>query len=338
MIVSLLTCQSAMAYDFEVDGIYYDITSAEDLTVSVTSSGAYDKIYFDDVRIPETVTNDGKTYTVTSISDEALSYSGAVISVVIPNSVEVIGNDAFYLCRNMTSVTLGNGVREIGKGAFYNCGMLTSINIPGSVTAMGDYTFMFCNSLRSAVIGEGITKITTGMFSECTMLESVTIPNSVTEICDHAFNQCKALVSVTIPNGVTKVGASAFGSSGLTSVIIPASVTEIGSYAFGFCYSLSEVHCNSATPPLITGDTFDFNGTLYVPTGCADLYKADQNWGKFRSIKEEAYNGIQQPSAQHPNGDNVIYNVNGQKVNTENTESLPRGIYIVNGKKIIINR
>jgi hypothetical protein len=53
-------------------------------------------------------------------------------SVVIPNSVEVIGDIAFYGCSNLTSVTMGNGVTSIGVGAFHDCTKLKDIFYSGS--------------------------------------------------------------------------------------------------------------------------------------------------------------------------------------------------------------
>ena len=38
-VMGLLCCMSVSAHDFEVDGIYYNITSEEDLTVEVTYGG-----------------------------------------------------------------------------------------------------------------------------------------------------------------------------------------------------------------------------------------------------------------------------------------------------------
>ena len=65
----LLTCCNAVwAYDIEVDGIYYNITSLTDLTAEVTKG---DNGYSGDIIIPSTITYKSKTLTVTSIGDRA---------------------------------------------------------------------------------------------------------------------------------------------------------------------------------------------------------------------------------------------------------------------------
>ena len=88
----LLLCVAAVsAHDFEVDGIYYNITDATNKTVEVTSGT--DK-YIGSVVIPESVTY-GKTYSVTSIGEYAFCNCSGLTSVVIGNSVTSIGDYAF---------------------------------------------------------------------------------------------------------------------------------------------------------------------------------------------------------------------------------------------------
>lgn len=70
LLMSMVT-SVASAYDFEVDGIYYNITSSKNRTVAVTYRGgsfsADSDKYSGNINIPETVSYRGKTYSVTSI-------------------------------------------------------------------------------------------------------------------------------------------------------------------------------------------------------------------------------------------------------------------------------
>ena len=65
----LLACTGVHAYDFEKDGIYYNVTSLTDLTVEVTCEEEYasENSYRGDIVIPEQVEWNGKTFTVTGI-------------------------------------------------------------------------------------------------------------------------------------------------------------------------------------------------------------------------------------------------------------------------------
>ena len=88
----LLLCTTVVtAHDFEVGGIYYNITNSTTKKVAVTYSGSYSSSvaneYTGSVVIPETVTHNGTTYSVTSIGDEAFEYCTSLTSIEIPNSL-----------------------------------------------------------------------------------------------------------------------------------------------------------------------------------------------------------------------------------------------------------
>ena len=149
--LAMLLCTiSASAHDFEVDGIYYNITDSEKLTVEVTYRGSsyydYSNEYTGSVVIPETVTY-AKTYSVTSIGDIAFYDCSSLTSVTMPDGVTSIGNGAFYNCSGLTSVTIPDGVTSIGSSAFYNCSSLTSVTIGNSVSSIGNYVFEYCSGL-----------------------------------------------------------------------------------------------------------------------------------------------------------------------------------------------
>ena len=134
----LLLCTSVTnAYDFEVNGIYYDITDSTNKNVAVTINT--DSEYTGDVIIPETVTYNNVTYSVTSIGNDAFYGCTGLTSITIGNSVTSIGDYAFSDCTGLKSVTIPNSVTSIGGSAFSYCYGLTSIEIPNSVTSIGDY-------------------------------------------------------------------------------------------------------------------------------------------------------------------------------------------------------
>jgi len=174
--------------------------------------------------------------TLTGVTDK----NALAGSLVIPNTVTKIGDNAFEGCTKLTSVTMADNVTEIENNAFKGCSKLTNVTIGSGVTSIKDRAFQNCTELTSLTIGKSVTKIGYGAFSECGKLTRITIPDSVTEIGDHAFEKCDALNAVTIGARVTKIGHRAFCEcKKLTSITIPDKVTEIGSYAFDNCEVLT---------------------------------------------------------------------------------------------------
>jgi len=269
---------------------------------------------------------------------------GKTGALSIPNSVTSIGYEAFRGCTGLTSVTIPNSVTSIGKLAFDSCTGLTSVTIPNSVTSIGGGAFYGCESLTSVTIPSLVTSIGDHAFHSCKGLTSITIPNSVTFIGDAAFSGCSGLTSITIPNSVTSIGGYAFSlCTGLTSITIPSSVTAIGDYAFSG-YPLKSVYCNWAEPlkcsdSLFSTDCYE-EGTLYVPRGCADKYRLISPWSKFYKIEESDNLGIEDIMEDNTAGGYIVYDLQGMlRLKTENIDEvnqLPAGLYIINGKKILI--
>ena len=73
-------------------------------------------------------------------------------SLTIPNSVTVIGANAFVGWAGLTSVTIPNGVTSIGTQAFQQCSGLTSVTIGTGVTSIGNNAFNKCSALTDIYI------------------------------------------------------------------------------------------------------------------------------------------------------------------------------------------
>ena len=76
--------------------------------------------------------------TVTEIGERAFNWCDyEVEEVIIPDSVEKIGGDAFRACANLTKVVIPDSVIEIGSGAFDECDSLIEIHLPASLRKLG---------------------------------------------------------------------------------------------------------------------------------------------------------------------------------------------------------
>ena len=266
ILLTLLICIGDLyAYDFKVNGIYYNKIS--DNEVEVTFKSTSDRGYSGEITIPNSVQYGGNTYNVTSIGESAFyNCSGLTGPLTIPNSVTSIGNNAFSQCSGFTgSLTIPNPVTFIGEAAFASCtGLTGSLTISNSVTAIRKYCFQSCN-----------------------FTDPLTIPNSVTMIEEAAFNGCHGLTgSLIIPSSVTSIGERAFQDCmGLTGLTIPNSVTSIGSEAFLNCRSMDVVRSEIENPFSIDTYVFWLNNskheTLQVPKGTKSKYTALSGWTNY---------------------------------------------------------
>ena len=238
--------------------------------------------------------------------------------------LEVINNEAFYNCRNLTQVTFSNSVISIMHRAFSGCHNLTSVTIPNSVTYIGQTAFGSCN-LTSIVIPSSVTAIDDNPFSACSSLAQISvdegnqeysspnncnaiietgtntlvagckntvIPEGVTTIGWAAFNYCDDLAGINIPSSVTRIGELAFRHcTGLTTLTIPSAVNYIGGNAFLYCTGLTEITVLATTPPELDGYVFStdmLNIPVYVPCGSLEAYQTYDNgqpWGGFTNIQ-----------------------------------------------------
>ena len=295
-IMTFVCATVSYAYDFEVDSIYYNITSESDYEVEVT----YSRKYKGNIVIPESVTYNEITYSVTSIGDEAfqgrnitsielpnslvsigvLVFEGCdgLTSIDFPDGLTSIGYQAFFGCSKLTSVTFNDGLKSIGDMAFYACERLTSIDLPDGLTYLGGGAFSDCYNLTSVNLPDSLTCIDDVVFYSCQSLTSMDVPDGVTSIGDMAFYHCSSLTSIDLPESLTSIGEEAFYSCGLTSIDLPDGLTIIGDRAFYWCSHLTSID-------LPDGLTSIGDGTFY---GCYGLTSIDLPDG-LTSIGEEAF-------------------------------------------------
>jgi hypothetical protein len=81
----------------------------------------------------------------------------ALVEIIIPSSVKVLGEESFHACRSLSSVTLKSKSKllRIEKEAFSQTG-LVEIVLPASVKVSGEKCFSHCRSLSSVTFESGL--------------------------------------------------------------------------------------------------------------------------------------------------------------------------------------
>ena len=131
------------------------------------------------------------------------------------------------------------------------------------------------------------------------------------------------------------------GCSKLSSVTIGNSVDWIEDFAFYKCNNLHSIVSLNSIPPQLNREPFSdetyYRCTLYVPKGSKKLYSSYYypTWNEFKGIVELDESDIEQVTIDNPDAFLGIYTINGIK-QSSNADNLPKGIYIKNGKKVII--
>lgn len=189
---------------------------------------------------------------VTSISEYAFYQCLGLTSIDIPNTIKVIGNNAFYGIPNVNysgTATGGNwGAENLNR---YAEGMLVyenssktkiiaccknisgEIEIPNSVTSVGKNAFSNRTGLTEIILSDNLKSIGDNAFYGCTGLRRIVIPDNVESIGDNAFCECSNLSSVSLSINLETIGEKAFCKcTGVTSITIPNCVESIGNAAF----------------------------------------------------------------------------------------------------------
>lgn len=103
------------------------------------------------------------------IERNAFSYTN-IAQITIPNSVDTIGEKAFYSCKQLQHITLSESVRHIKARAFFGCELLTAISIPDGVTYIGDEAFENCRKLKSIKIPSSVSRLGSGIVPQRTII------------------------------------------------------------------------------------------------------------------------------------------------------------------------
>ncbi len=103
-------------------------------------------------------------------------YTGPGGTIVLPNGLREIGNDAFSGRRDLEAdVVIPEGVEKIGESAFYDCIKLRSVTLPESLLTIELLAFLDCCSLSEVTIPKNVQTIGCWAFLRCKSLQKITL-------------------------------------------------------------------------------------------------------------------------------------------------------------------
>ena len=227
---------------------FYTITNGEASITDVQLTGSTDLVFPSQIAgcpVTELADKAFRAMGDTVLAEKPMLPYTDITSVVLPEGLEVIGNEAFYACTSLRHITIPSSVTTIRSGAFCYCYSLEEIKLPDSLTGpIGDVMFWGCYNLKSVNIPEGVSAIGRWVFYDCRQLKEITIPSSVTSIDKESFEQCISLEKVTFAKGskCTSIGQQVFWNCPkLTTINLPDNLNFIGVETFRNCTALKNI-------------------------------------------------------------------------------------------------
>lgn len=276
------------------------------------------------------------------VIDDGVFKKTDIRSVVMPDTVVHINDEAFLGCNRLEKVVFSDNLEGVWAYAFSNCISLKEVILPASLNYIDAYAFSFCRGLERVEIPSALS-ISMDAFSHCGIkeltipenvmfmekycfddnkqLERVDIRANIAELPVGTFKDCTKLKTVRFPKCLTSINAEAFCSCvSLVRIEIPTNVTGIFVSAFKDCTSLKEVVLNEKLEII---DNFVFYGCkslveISIPRSVKYIGLAVfDNCDELRYIRQSHYEADNYP----------YYNVSENKHIRICTPHLPITIY-----------
>ena len=310
-----------------------------------------------------------------NIGESAFSNCRSLITLSLDKKIKSLGRSAFQYCSNLTQFVIPDSVTILDYKLLRDCSSLKSIRIHKGIEVISD-AFSGCTNLSTLIIEDRNTSLNLSsyyshnpLFKDCkldsvyiggkivydtsskygyspfyrnTSLRTVRVSDAETTIYDNEFYGCTNLQNVSIGDNVKSIGKWAFSAcSSLKNFTFGSGLQSIGQEAFSDCINITQISSKAVVPPTCGINALDdinkWNCKLFVPKTNINAYKQAPQWKEFFFI--ESTTGITN-TVYNNSGLADVYTIDGtkrlSKASTDEINALPKGMYIVNGKKIII--
>lgn len=222
-----------------------------------------------------------------------------------------------YCCPGGYSVenyTVPQGVTWVGSAAFASCENLISVELPGTITRICGDAFNGCKKLEHINLPENLSRIEEWVFRDCSSLKSIIIPISVKNVCERAFSGCTSLRTIDIPESIQSIGSYAFYDCILDALVIRGKLDE-----------------QSVSNYLFMG--LDRSSKVYVQTSEIERYNKVYAGTVLPLEEYKGYTSVNCYMPLRSIPDSTCYDLQGRKLQ----QTLQKGIYIQDGKKVAVN-
>lgn len=265
-----------------------------------------------DVNIPENVTYDGTTYSVTSIARN--TFSGGAKTFTLPKTIRIIEERNIY--RVEDRLTLNEGLEILIGHNVVSCDIAT-VKLPESLHYIGDYSFSY-NQFKTIEFSEGLCRIGKNCFSNNPELEALILPSSIENIGEESFCNNISLRNVVLPRGVETPENCFNGCPAIERIempaakIIPYNIVEMWKTCF------KDVDWEKCV--------------VVVPDGQLEDYKklfAENTYSQIKHIVEKHSEGsyVKDSVAEEIEGERLLYTIDGLPINL-NSDSMTKGLVI----------
>lgn len=231
---------------FKVGSLYYTFLNEAKGQVAVAPCLDFESMYQYDIVIPETIKyakkgEPEKEYTVVAIGKSAFANCFNLSSVKIPQTIVTIGDVAFW-GTSLEEIILPNSVEEIGNRCFKASVRLRTLHIGKGLKKYGADLFDGCWNLQDIEVDPDNTvlKSENGILYDKAQtvvmrcpsfrksVKKIELPSTVTKVARGAFEYCRYIEELVLNEGLKEIGGNAFYlCSGLKTMKIPASVEKI---------------------------------------------------------------------------------------------------------------
>lgn len=196
------------------------------------------------------------------IPTNAMKEKSTLSHIVFPNTLKIIGSDAFYRCGLMGSLIIPEGVIKIGErpfsannsyndggywGVFCKCSNLVGeLILPSTLEFIEEYAFAHSYLSGELYLSESLKTIGNGAFARTRFSGSLTLPENIENLGGGVFYNVPFTGDLIVPESITTIYGSTFQNCSFNgNLLLPEGIRAIEREAFANCGFKGELNLPS---------------------------------------------------------------------------------------------